>query len=101
MSKHRMNWSAEKKLEIVQHFKQNGIAKTTRAYEVSSVNVYKWERKLNDSGVDGLADKTKVKRDVEFNQLKRERDLLMKLVAEKEIIISIQKDLLKKTTSQK
>ena len=101
MSKHRMNWSAEKKLEIVQHFKQNGIDKTTRAYEVSSVNVYKWERKLNESGVDGLTDKAKVRRDFEYIQLKRERDLLMKLVAEKEIIISIQENLLKKTTPQK
>lgn len=101
MSKHRMNWSAEKKHEIVQYFKQNGIAKTTRAFEVSSVNVYKWERKFNESGVEGLADTAKIKRDVEFHQLKKERDLLMKLVAEKEIIISIQKDLLKKTSSQK
>lgn len=101
MSKHRMNWTAEKKQEIVQYFKQNGIAKTTRAYDVSSVNVYKWERKLNELGIDGLADTAKIKRDLELIQLKRERDLLMKLVAEKEIIISTQKDLLKKTTSQK
>lgn len=101
MSKHRMSWSAEKKLEIVQHFKQNGIAKTTRTYDVSSVNVYKWERKFNELGIDGLSDTAKIKRDIEFIQIKKERDLLMKLVAEKEIIISIQKDLLKKTTSQK
>lgn len=101
MSKHRMNWSQEKKLEIVEYFKQHGIAKTTRAFEVSSVNVYKWERKFNETGFDGLSDTNKVRRDVEFNQLKRERDLLMKLVAEKEIIISIQKDLLKKTSFQK
>jgi hypothetical protein len=63
--------------------------------------VYKWGRKFNELGVDGLSGPSKTKRDVAFDELKRERDLLMKLVAEKEIIISIQKDLLKKTTSQK
>jgi transposase-like protein len=101
MSKHRMNWSDEKKLEIVQHFKNNGIAKTIRAYEVSNGLIYKWVRKFDESGTEGLADKAKVKRDIELIQIRRERDLLMKIVAEKEIIISIQKDLLKKTAFQK
>lgn len=77
MSKHRVNWSAELKLEIVQFFKQNGIAKTTRAYNVSSVNVYKWDQRFNEQGSDGLADTAKIKRDIEFIQLKKERDLLM------------------------
>ena len=101
MSKHRMNWSDEKKLEFVQDFKNNGIAKTIRAYEVSNGLIYKWVRKFDESGTEGLADKAKVKRDIELIQIRRERDLLMKIVAEKEIIISIQKDLLKKTAFQK
>jgi predicted PilT family ATPase len=47
-----------------------------------------------------LADKVKIKRDDEFIQLKRERDLIMKLVSEKEIIISIQKNHLKNDISK-
>jgi transposase-like protein len=96
MSKHQKSWSAQEKQEIVEFYRQNTMAETVRKYNVSNVSIYKWERIIEESGVDGFKEKNTSNTNADFNKLKRENERLMRLVAEKEVVISIQNDLLKK-----
>ncbi len=96
MRKHQKTWTIEEKLEIVNYYKQHGMAKAVREYSVSNVSIYKWERVLEETGEGGLRPKNINSTHSDIRKLQRENERLMRLVAEKEVIISIQKDLLKK-----
>lgn len=97
MGKHQKSWSAEQKLEIVNYYRQHGMAKTVREFEVSNVSIYNWEKILVESGSEGFTSKSLNKTNPELRKLKRENERLLRIVAEKELVISIQKDLLKKS----
>lgn len=96
MSKHQKSWSIQEKQEVVEFYRQHSISEAVRKYGISNVSIYKWEKVIEESGVSGFSEKASPKSNSEFNKLKRENDRLMRLVAEKEVIISIQNDLLKK-----
>lgn len=96
MSKHRKSWTSQEKQEIVEFYRQNSISEAVRKYGVSNVSIYKWETVIEESGISGFDSKKPVKTNTDFNKLKRENERLMRMVAEKEVIISIQNDLLKK-----
>lgn len=72
------------------------MSETVRKYGVSNVSIYKWEKVIEEVGISGFAKKNIPKSNSEVNKLKRENGRLKRLVAEKEVIISIQNDLLKK-----
>jgi transposase-like protein len=96
MSKHQKSWSVQEKQEIVEFYRQHNMAEAVRKYGVSNVSIYKWEKVIEESGISGFTEKANPNSHSEMNKLKRENERLMRLVAEKEVIISIQKDLLKK-----
>ncbi|MBK9509958.1 MAG: helix-turn-helix domain-containing protein [Cytophagaceae bacterium] len=96
MSKHQKSWSVQEKQEIVEFYRQHNMSEAVRKFGVSNVSIYKWEKVIEESGISGFTDKSISKGNSEVNKLKRENDRLMRLIAEKEVIISIQNDLLKK-----
>jgi transposase-like protein len=96
MSKHQKSWTVQEKQEIVEFYRQNSISEAVRKYDVSNVSIYKWEKVIEESGVEGFSSIKASKTSADFNKLKRDNERLMRLVAEKEVIISIQNDLLKK-----
>ena len=59
MSKHRKRWTSQEKLEIVNYYKQNGLTKTKREFEVSSTSIYNWEELYDEHGSAGLSGKRK------------------------------------------
>jgi len=64
---------------------------------VSSTSISKWRKAYEESGERGLISKHKTKAESdEMRQLRRENAMLKKLLAEKELRISIQSDMLKK-----
>jgi transposase-like protein len=100
MSKHRKHWKSQEKLEIVNYYKQHGMAKTKREFEVSSTSIYNWEELYDEHGASGLLGKKSLKSSNESEELKRlrrENDALKKIVAEKELILRIKNELLKKS----
>lgn len=97
MSTHRKKWSPTFKLEVIEYYKQNGISKASRQFNVSAVSIYNWEKQFETGGVEGLSDKQKQKTDTELLSLRRENERLKRIVADKELTISIQNDLLKKS----
>lgn len=97
MSNHRRIWSLSEKLEAVQLMKREGIGKASRQLEVSSTTLYKWERHFDKNGEQGLMSKTVLGKNPELEKLKKENHELKMLVAEKELTIRVQNELLKKS----
>lgn len=101
MSKHRKQWSIAEKLEILNHLKTWGIVKTSREYGISTTSVYKWKNLFESSGEEGLSSVGNEKADRQaILDLERENARLKKLVADKELRLMIQEELLKKSPSQ-
>jgi len=100
MGTHRKRWTASEKLEILKYYSSHGMAKTTREYEVSSTSIYKWQSLHDSGGEASLSAKSAAKAEnAELRRLRRENDELKKIVAEKELRLRIQSEMLKKKTA--
>lgn len=97
MSNHRRNWSITEKLEPVQLMKKDGVGKASRQLDISSTTLYNWERYFDKHGEQGLMSKPISDKNPELEKIKKENHELKMLVAEKELIIRIQNELLKKS----
>lgn len=99
MKKHRKRWSTSEKLAIINHFKTWGATKTAREFGVSAGSIYNWNEAYEKHGEAGLVlgkSKEPTESD-ELRALKRENDQLKKLVAEKELRLRVQEEMLKKS----
>ena len=98
MKKHQKRWTVSEKLEIINYSKTNGVTKASREYNVSSGSIYKWRDAYEKEGESGLSkSKGTDSTALENRRLKRENDALKKLVAEKELRLRIQEEMLKKS----
>lgn len=99
MSKHRKTWSIQAKQEIVEYYKIHGSSKTSRKYEVSAVSINNWYKQYEAHGTAGFTKKqlSSSKVDPEYERLKLENRELKAIVAEKELQIRIQAEMLKKS----
>lgn len=102
MSKPKRIWTAAKKLEIVEFYKQHGLSPTLREYEIVNSMLYRWVDKYDSYGEEGL--KTTIKKastdlELENAQLKRELKEYKQMVAEQHLELRIKNDLLKKKKS--
>jgi len=98
MSKHRKSWSASEKLEIINYTKAHGITKAVREYGVSNASIYKWQERYAKDGLAGLERSNKANLESEeMRKLRRENQQLKELVAEKELLLRIKEELLKKS----
>lgn len=98
MKKHRKRWSTTEKLAIVHHFKTWGATKTAREFGVSPGSIYNWHEAYEENGEAGLNGSLKKQTESdEIKALRRENDQLKKLVAEKELRLRIQEEMLKKS----
>jgi len=98
MSKHRKRWTATEKLEVINYFEKWGPTKASREYNVSAASIYKWKAVHEKNGKEGLNKKPKRSPEAEeVKRLKRENDELKKIVAEKELRLRIQAEMLKKS----
>lgn len=78
--------------------KAEGVSKASRQTGVSSTTLYKWESRFDQGGEQGLSQHQNSKSDhSELEKLKRENHALKMLVAEKELVIRVQNELLKKS----
>ena len=99
MSKQKRHWKTQEKLEILEHYKQHGLSRTTRKFQVSQTTLYKWRDKFEAEGPEGLENKRKKlqQTDPELIRLERENKELKAIVAEKELQLRIQAEMLKKS----
>ena len=98
MNKHRKTWTVSEKMEIINYEKKYGITVASREYGVSVTSIYKWKSQYEQKGESGLSlQGVKSSEMAELRQLRRENDQLKKIVAEKELRLRIQQDMLKKS----
>ncbi|MGM9509077.1 transposase [Larkinella sp. GY13] len=97
MNKQRRAWNLAEKFEALQLLKKEGISKACRQLGLSSTTLYNWQRAFEQNGELGLSSKQDQDKNPEFERLKRENRELKMLVAEKELIIRVQNELLKKS----
>lgn len=98
MKKHR-TWTAQQKLSILQEAKHNGVTATIRKHSLYSNTFYGWKEKYECEGINGLKNHRK-RVEPELRKLRKENQRLKQLLADKELELSIQGDLLKKRTRQ-
>jgi putative transposase len=89
--------SAEEKAVIVQEGREQGMAQTCRKYSISQKTYYQWRDKFEQGGMEALRPQKTVI-DPELVALRKENERLKRLVAEKELIISVKDELIKKTS---
>jgi transposase-like protein len=97
MSKHRKSWSQSDKTAIITHYHEQGIASTSRKFEVSSSMIYRWIREQTSATSSNTSVDIYKK---EYYRLLQENQSLKELVAEKELALRIKDSLLKKTIFQ-
>ena len=89
--------SAEEKAAIIHEAVTDGMTQTCRKYNISPKTYYQWRDKFDTGGIEALRPQTK-QADPELAALRRENERLKRLVAEKELVISVKDELLKKTS---
>lgn len=77
--------------------KKEGVGQASRQLGVSTTTLYKWRESFEEQGEQGLTRKQGQHKDPELEGLKRENRELKMLVAEKELAIRVQSELLKKS----
>ena len=96
MTKHRQRKSKTEKLEIIHFSKQNSVLEASREFGISTTIIYKWLESYSKNGEDGLVKSGgKTDMELELKRMIRENNQLKKLVAEKELRLMIQKEMLK------
>jgi putative transposase len=93
---HRKRWSFEEKLEILSSYQKEGVVKTSRQYGVSGTMIYRWQRSFESGGEDGLKGTKQVEKDLLLSKLERENRELKLIIAEKELALKIQEEVIKK-----
>lgn len=100
--KTRRNWKAEEKYQILLEANEIGVAVALRKYNICESLYYKWRRRYEEYGIDGLqVNLGNNKTDSELLKLRKENEQLKRLVADKELELQIKEELLKKTLSRK
>ena len=91
----KRRWSLEEKLSILEAGSQGNVIEVCRKHNLSTGTYYNWKKKYESKGEAGL----KVNydnRNAEMKKAEEEIRILRKLLADKEIELEVQKELLKK-----
>lgn len=91
----KRSFSVEEKVSILEEAKREGVSATLRKYNIGSTLYYKWRDKFDLNGIEGLKN-TYNRENAEVKRLKDENLRLKRLLADKEIELQIQGELIKK-----
>lgn len=91
----KRRWTLEEKVAILTEAKSGNIVDVCRKHNLSTGSFYNWKKKFDTKGEEGL----KVNYDNRSSEMKKAEEeirILRKLLADKEIELEVQKELLKK-----
>lgn len=97
MGVHRRNWSKDEKLQALRYAEKHGFSDSAREFGVSITSLYKWRDKLESGGENSLEKSNSKELNLELAKLIRENKQLKEILADKELELRIQADMLKKT----
>ncbi len=86
--------TAEQKEKILIDIKNMGVLEGCRKHNISAPTYYQWKRQYDTGGINSLKQRKVDKAEIE--QLKKDNAMLKELVAEKEIVIKLQDETIKK-----
>lgn len=93
----KRSWSQEEKLKILKEVEKEGLQITLRKHGIYPATYYGWKKKLVLEGESGLSDTAQRQREHKYiKQLEDELYLAKQLLAEREMEIALQDELLKK-----
>ena len=98
--KTKRTWSIEEKIAILKDIQEIGVVAGCRKHGIYATTYYDWKRKFEEKGYDGLIPRYGRKQNAEVKRILKENALLKKLLAEKELELSMKTELLKKKMQQ-
>ena len=96
----KRTWSIEEKVSILKDIEKTGVVEGCRKHGIYASTYYDWKKKYDEKGADGLVPRYGRKEAGELMKVKKENERLKKLLAEKELELSIKSELLKKKMAQ-
>ncbi len=96
----KRTWSIKEKITILEDIKAIGIVEGCRKHGIYATTYYDWKKKYEEKGADGLVPRYGRKEAGEIKKILKENERLKKLLAEKDLELSIQGELLKKKIAQ-
>ncbi len=100
MSSVKRTWSIDEKVTILKDIQKTGVVEGCRKHGIYATTYYDWKKKYEEKGSDGLVPHYGRKEASELKKIQKENERLKKLLAEKELELSIQSELLKKKRAQ-
>lgn len=100
MSNLKRSWSIKEKVTILDDIKSIGVVEGCRKHGIYATTYYDWKKKYEEKGADGLVPHYGRKEAGEFKKILKENERLKVLLAEKDLALSIQSELLKKKIAQ-
>lgn len=93
----KRSWSKEEKLQILKEAKDAGLELTLRKHGLFPATYYSWRKKYELNGEEGIDDKATRQKTKEYIcRLEDELSLLKQLLAERDLELALQDELIKK-----
>ncbi|MEL6986710.1 MAG: transposase [Bacteroidota bacterium] len=96
MKKHQKKRSPEEKERIIKDVKRLGVVAGCRKHGIYPGMYYEWSERYESHGLSGLGDRRSQNQERALKKLEKENRLMKEIVAEKELIIKMQQELIKK-----
>ena len=91
--------SAEEKERILKDIQQLGVIAGCRKHGIYAQMYYDWLNKYEANGLEGLRDQRSSSQEAQMKKKDKEIRLLKEIVAERDLVIKMQEDMLKKKYS--
>jgi putative transposase len=96
MKREKRKFPQEEKLIILQEAKENGVTETCRKYGIYDSLYYYWKEKFDRGGEEELKPQYVKRNEKEMSKLQKENYRLKQILAEKELEVQMQAELIKK-----
>lgn len=96
MGRTKRTFSKEEKISILKEAETKGVNITLEKYGVYPATYYSWKEKFDQMGEEGFKHGMTRKHQKELRRLEKENAMLKKIVAEKELEVQLQQELVKK-----
>lgn len=90
----------EEKEKLLQEIQKLGVVAGCRRYGVDPTSYYNWLERYKAHGINGLEDRRVQNHEAMMRKLEKENKMLKEILAEKELEIKLQAELLKKKKEQ-
>lgn len=94
----KKQYTAEEKFLILKEAEEKGVVLTCKKHEVDPTTYYAWKERYEIDGIEGLIPRKRGPKvdGGRIRKVEKENSVLKKLLAEKELIIELQSEVIKK-----